>query len=237
MHPILFKVGPLTVYSYGVAVAAGFILASILSYRNAGRFGIDGNRAVDLLIVSLVSGIIGARALYVALNIGYYADNPFEIIDLSKGGLVWYGGFIAALLGGWSFVKRHKLDPWNTLDLLAPYIALAQSVGRIGCYMNGCCYATGSVPVQLYSSALLFAIFLILLLWRKARRFSGEIFLGYCVLYSVKRFLIEFIRVDNPRAIFGLTISQGLSVFLFAAALSIYILKVERWKKRSSRSR
>jgi prolipoprotein diacylglyceryltransferase len=103
--------------------------------------------------------------------------------------------------------------------------------------MNGCCYATGSVPVQLYSSALLFAIFLILLLWRKARRFSGEIFLGYCVLYSVKRFLIEFIRVDNPRAIFGLTISQGLSVFLFAAALSIYILKVERWKKRSSRSR
>lgn len=231
MHPILFKIGPLTVYSYGAFVALGFAVFALLIERRARAMKIDSGKMLDLAILILVSGIVGARIMYVTLNISYYVANPAELIDLSKGGLVWYGGLFAAFLAGSIFVKINKIDLWDTLDLIAPYLALGQSLGRIGCFFNGCCYGSGDAPVQLYSSAALLAIFIALRLWQDARKFKAEIFLGYCMLYSIKRFAIEFLRADNPRILGGLTISQIISVFVFTLTLTLFIKRRAIWKE------
>jgi phosphatidylglycerol:prolipoprotein diacylglycerol transferase len=134
-------------------------------------------------------------------------------------------------------MKRKRADPWNTMDLLAPYIALAQGLGRIGCFLNGCCYGTGGMPVQIYSSLLLFVIFMILMLWQKVRRFTGEIFLAYCVLYSFKRFGMEFLRGDNPGVLFGLTLSQAISLAVISIALPAFIVKSYRWSAKGTASK
>ncbi|MBU0605597.1 MAG: prolipoprotein diacylglyceryl transferase [Candidatus Omnitrophica bacterium] len=243
MHPILLKLGPLNIYSYGVMVAVGFSTVAFLVYRRASKFGVNRDMVIDYLILVLVSGVIGARILYVFLNFGYYKADPIEILNLSKGGLVWYGGFIAAILASVWFANKRRVDLWSIADLLAPYIALGQAFGRIGCYLNGCCYGIPAPenfifgrthPTQIYSSILLVIIFVVLLKWQNARRFRGEIFMGYCILYSCKRFLIEFMRGDNPRIFLGLTVSQLVSAAVLIAALCIFKIKADEWKRKVS---
>jgi phosphatidylglycerol:prolipoprotein diacylglycerol transferase len=237
MHPVIFKLGPLNVYSYGFMVALGFAAATLCLYMRASKFGIDRNNVVDLMILMLVSGIAGARIFYILQNLSYYRLNPSEMPNLSKGGLVWYGAFISGLGVSAIYIKIKKMDFWASLDLAAPYIALAQALGRIGCFMNGCCYgvamADGLVhPTQLYSAASLVAIFIVLRIWQDHRHFKGEIFLGYCVLYSSKRFFMEFLRGDNPRIFFGFTISQVISCIVFVFSLGMLITMAAAWKKR-----
>lgn len=223
MHPILFELGPFTVYSYGAFVALGFVVFTLLAQRRALVINLDAGKILDLNILILVFGIIGARIMYVLLNIRYYAANPFELADLSKGGLVWYGGVFAAFLAASIYLKKNRMDFWDTADLIAPYLALGQTFGRIGCFFNGCCYGDNGVPVQLYSSAALLGIFLVLRFWQDSRKFKGEIFLGYCMLYSAKRFAIEFIRADNPRIFACFTVSQIISIFVFTLAFGLFI--------------
>lgn len=254
MHPILIKVGPFAVYSYGVMVAIGFAAAAFLVYRRSSKFGLDRNRMVNLLAILLLSGIFGARTLYIFLNLSFYQANPLEIIMLSNGGLVWYGGFAAALITLIFYLWVNKISFWQAADLIVPYVALAQGFGRIGCFLNGCCYGiavkaltpfavtfpfdeTSRLPSQLISGALLFLIFIILRVWQDRRRFGGEIFLGYCMLYSFKRFIVEFLRSDSPRILFGLTISQILSIAVFIIAAALFLKKAGGWKKRLSVSK
>lgn len=249
MHPILLRLGSFTVYSYGVMVALGFGLATLLIYGRASRFHLDKDKAIDLAIIILIAGVIGARAVYILLNMDYYLANPVEIVYLSRGGLVWYGGFLAGMSALIFYIRKKGLDFWNVTDLFAPYIALAQGFGRIGCFLNGCCYGipapSGHIfavtfpyenipryPTEIYSMLALFLIFALLSLWQDKRHFVGEIFLGYCILYSSKRFLIEFLRGDNPKILFGLTVSQVVSVFVFLIALRLFVKKMAQWKKR-----
>lgn len=254
MHPVLLKFGPFTIYSYGLMVALGFALAAFLIYKRANSFGIDKDKMIDLAILILISGVLGARVLYVLLNLSYYRSNIFEIFDLSKGGLVWYGGFISALVLLVWYIRKKSMDFWNVADLIAPYAALAQGIGRIGCFLNGCCYGVAAPagyplavifpgesiarqPTQVYSSLALVLIFIILRLWQDRRRFAGEIFLGYLLLYSLKRFLAESLRGDNPGMLRGLTISQGFGVVVFIIAITVFALKAAKWKKRISGSK
>ncbi len=243
MHPILLKSGPITVYSYGFMVAVGFSLAAFLVYRRAPKFDMDRDKMMDYLILILISGVAGARILYILLNFGYYKANPAEILNLSGGGLVWYGGFAAAFLASIWFLKRRDLDFWSVSELIAPYVALAQAFGRVGCYLNGCCYGIIAPdhflfgerhPTQIYSAVLLFIIFIVLVKWQDRRRFKGEIFLGYCALYSCKRFFIEFLRADNPKIFLELTMSQLISAAVFLAALIIFKAKADEWGKKAS---
>ena len=237
MHPILAKFGVITIYSYGVMVAAGFGLASFFIYKRAEKFGLNKDKILDFLIIILVAGILGGRLLYVLLNFGYYAARPLEIPNLSKGGLVLYGGFMTALAAAAAFLKKERLNFWAVVDLVAPYLALGQAFGRIGCFFNGCCYGANGAPVQLYSSLALIGIFLALRFWQDARKFNGEIFLGYCMLYTVKRFVIEFIRADNPRIFICFTISQIISIFVFMLALGLFIKRRSLWKEKNTGSK
>lgn len=251
MHPIIAKLGPLYVYSYGLMVAIGFAAATILAYKQAPRFGIDKDKIIDFIIIILIGGVIGGRVLYVLTNMSYYAANPAEIINISKGGLVWYGAFLFGIIIAVLFVKINKINFWEGGDLLAPYIALAQGFGRIGCFLNGCCYGTvvpaanmlsvifpnESVyrhPVQVYSAVFLIILYLILRIWQDKRHFSGEVFLGYAVLSSAGRYGLEFLRGDNPKIFINMTMSQIISIGIFTLSLLILIYRYASWKKRPS---
>lgn len=237
MHPILFKIGPVPIHSYGTMIAIGFALSAFLVYRRAGIFGIDRDFALDLLVFALLAGIAGARAFYVGLNFGYYVSNPLEIPNLAMGGLVWYGGFASAVIFSVLYCRIKGVDTWSVLDLVAPFLALAQAIGRIGCFLNGCCYGRGGHPAQLYSAAALALIFIILYVRQSARVFSGEVFLFYCMLYPAKRFFVEFFRGDNARIFAGLTLSQAISIPFFIAAVVLFAKRRTVWKKNASTSK
>ncbi len=251
MHPVLAKIGSFTVYSYGVMIALGFGLGIYLAARRAHIFGVTREDLLDLALFILIGGIAGARLFHVALNYDYFKSRPLEVILLSRGGLAYYGAFAGGLAAGLVFKLWKKIPFWNTADLLAPYVALGQSIGRIGCFLNGCCYGGAASddfplrvhfphdtvarhPVQAYSSLILFALFVALRSLRERRRFAGEVFLAYAIAYPFQRFFIDFLRDDTPRAVFDLTVSQLMSVPLFAASVVIYLLLYRRWKNTRS---
>ena len=259
MHPVLFTLGPLTIHTYGVLIASGFLAGMFLAVREAKRQGINPDRILDLGMYILAAAVIGSRILDVAVEYKYYAAHPLEIFMIWRGGLVFYGGFIAALLTGVWYLNRHRLPIWKTGDILAPSIALGQAIGRLGCLSAGCCYGKpttlpwgitftdpGSLamlgvplhPTQLYESVGDFGIFLGLYLFRKKKAFDGQVFWLYVLCYSVLRFLVEMVRGDAVRGfvhIAGLTLSTsqavGIVAFLTAATM------LSRLKKASRRAK
>ncbi len=229
MHPILFKLGPLTFYSYGLMLAVAYLVSSSLAARDARRIGakIHPNQVANLFFFTLIGGIVGARIFYIIANWDFYRVNLHQILRLDQGGLVWYGGLIGGFLIAAGYLTLKKLPFLETFDLVSPYLALAHSIGRIGCFLNGCCFGkpTHSIfgvyfpnrlipihPTQLYSSVGLFIIFLVLLQWRKRKRFTGEIGLAYLFLYSLGRFGVEFLRGDSLSVWSGFTLAQLISI-------------------------
>ena len=175
MHPILFTIGPITIYSYGVMLAAAVLVCTYFLSVDAKRYHISRETAYDLVFWCMLWGIIGARIFYVFIEWSYFSGNLLEIPMLQKGGLAWQGGFLGGALAGVWFARRKKLSLRPLLDLAAPYIALGQSIGRIGCFLNGCCYGKPIAwgiyfpahnarlyPTQLFECVGLFIIFLIL---------------------------------------------------------------------------
>jgi phosphatidylglycerol:prolipoprotein diacylglycerol transferase len=244
MMPTLFKCGFLTVYTYGVCVAVAFLVAGGLIAREARRKKKDENAFYNLCIVLLVGGIIFARLFYVALNWSYFKGDLLEIVKLQHGGLVWFGGLIGSFLCGLGYVRLKKMSVLETLDILAPYAALAQAIGRIGCFFNGCCYGLESAygiyfpvhgrilfPSQLVDSFTLVVIFVILRLVGEKGK-TGEVFCFYLLLAALQRFLLEFVRGDVRPFYFHLSIFQWISIALFFGGLVFYFLL--RWKKNTA---
>lgn len=259
MHPILFKIGPfiigtfkigpIVIYTYGFFIALAFISGILWSSREAKRLGENPERIMDLGFLLTLSAIIGARILFILLNLQEYLDHPQNIIKIWEGGLVFHGGLIASILVGLLYLKKHHLRTWKYADILAPALALGQSIGRIGCLMAGCCYgketscqwairftdpnslATLNVPLhptQIYESIGTLLIFATLLGIRKKKSFEGQIFWIYIALYSVLRFTIDFFRGDEIRTFFyhTLSLTQVLGVVLFLSAIyMLWLLK------------
>ncbi len=240
MLPILLELGPFKVYSYGLVLASAFAVSTYLAMRQARKESIDGNFIIDLAILLVFFGIAGARLLFVLQNLGYFAENPLEIIMVFKGGLSMYGGILASFFGGLWFIKRRKKDFWKIADLLAPFIMLGQAIGRIGCFLNGCCYGkhTDSClgvkfpalahkvhPTQLYESAGSLLLFFILLYLKNRKHFKGQIFITYLLSYAALKFFIDFFRGDEEIAFLRLSLSQLLSIGIFIAALILYFKK------------
>jgi phosphatidylglycerol---prolipoprotein diacylglyceryl transferase len=146
MHRMLLHIGPITVYSYGFMLALAFILGTVLAQAKARKQGIDPNKILDLVFAILVSSIIGARALFVAINWQYYKTNLLDVFKVWEGGLVFYGGFLLAFFAAVWFIRKNALPVWKILDIIAPSTALGIALGRIGCFLNGCCY--GSLSSQ-----------------------------------------------------------------------------------------
>lgn len=245
MHPIICQIGPLTIYSYGLMLAVGILLAVNFAGAQAQKQGIDKAVVVNAVFIAAFSGVAGARVFYVIENLHYYSKNPLEIFMLQYGGLSWFGGLAAALLCLTAYLKKRKVSAIRVFDLLAPFTALAQSIGRIGCLLNGCCHGKESlrwgiyfkthnaflIPTQIYSSLFLLALFVILRMMQERRPAAGSVFLAYLLIYSLCRFFIEFLRADNSRVLFGMTLFQFISIAAFFASLFL-LFRIFCGKKR-----
>jgi phosphatidylglycerol:prolipoprotein diacylglycerol transferase len=237
MHPEICRFGHFTIYSYGLMLVIAFMVGSTLAAQAAKRNNIDPDIIFNLSFFVFILGIVGARIFYVLDNLNYYLNNPLEIIMLQKGGLAWFGGLILGTISGYIYIKVNKLPAYKIIDLFAPFLALGQSIGRLGCFLNGCCFGKESalgiysaaqdallIPTQLYSSFLLLIIFVILRIMQDKPHKDGQIFFTYLLLYSVKRFSIEFFRGDSPAFFYGLTLFQVLSLAVFFLAATKLIL-------------
>lgn len=246
MHPILFKIGPLTIRTYGVMLASAFFLALALAIRQAKKEGVPTEKIVDLGLYLLIAAILGSRLLFVLTELNYYIKHPLNIFKIWEGGLVFFGGLILAIPVGIYYIKKNNLPLWKVADIGAPSIAIAQAVGRIGCFSAGCCYGKPTNlpwavvfkdpeslarlniplhPTQLYESLGTFFLFLFLIFMRKRKSFDGQLFWLYVLLYSALRFFIEFFRGDEIRGMLlggPLSTSQGIGIPL--AVLAIYML-------------
>jgi len=239
MFPVLLEIGPVTVYSYGVMVAVAFLVAAALASKRASLFNVSSEFISSLAIVVLISGVVGARILYVLDNLNYFSAHAREIFFINKGGLVFYGGFISAFVIGLIYTRFKKASIPDTADLVAPFVILAHSIGRIGCLLNGCCYgrvipdnlknlpifkSLAVYPTQLMSSVGLFLMFLVLLRTQKKRRFPGQVFLVYLIIYGTFRLLIEFLRADLISVLYIFTLTQLISIVCVVVGSLLYIV-------------
>ena len=247
MYPVLFRIGPFTLHTYGVFVAIAFLSAIALALREARKQGEDANKILDLSFYMLVAAIVGSRILYVLVNWSAFRHDPLEIVRIWRGGLVFYGGFIGALLTALWYIRRKGLPLLKTADIVAPSIAFGQSVGRIGCFFAGCCYgkacdlpwgvtfthpeslAPKGVPLhptQLYSSLNSLFIFLLLAGLGRIKSFDGQIFWAYVLLYGVTRSILEHFRGDERGMFLGgmLSISQLIGLIMAVIAIAMMII-------------
>lgn len=240
MKPVLFSFGALHLYSYGLCIAIGVLLSLFLMKRRALLEGFPKpDEVFDMSFAILVWGFLGARLFYVVQNFSYYVAEPLKIFAVWEGGLIFYGGAIMAFVGfGWA-VRKKRLPFWRTLDFIAPYGALAHAFGRIGCFLNGCCY--GKIcdlpwavrfpglpyavhPAQIYEAGYDLMLFAFLLARSKRARFDGEITLLYFLLYGLGRYLIEFLREPGWMWL-GFTLNQWMSVAIMVAAFILFQLR------------
>ena len=242
MCPILFRLGGLTVYAYGFFLATGFILGLALAVLKARRAGIPFERVVDLFFLTVLSGIVGARGLFVLINFNLFREDPLAIFKLWEGGLVFYGGLVLAAVVAIVYLRIRRLPVWKLADMFSPPVSLGLFFGRIGCFFAGCCYGQETSlpwgvifrdgrslaplhvplhPTQLLDAVNGLGIFFFLLWWEKRKRFDGQVFWLFLLLYSCGRFLVESLRGDPRGFVLGglLSTSQGLGVLLAAGAL------------------
>jgi phosphatidylglycerol:prolipoprotein diacylglycerol transferase len=238
MYPVLFRIGGLSIFAYGVMLALAFGVGAYGLTREGKKVGLPEDKLLDMTIWILVASIVGSRLLYILIELPIYLANPLSVFHIRSGGLSFHGGLIAGIAISLWYLHRHKLPQGKVADLAAPYLALGYAIVRIGCLLNGCCfgrpadvpwalpgaYADNTLrhPAQLYAFLASFLIFLILW-WRKNKtRFPGQLFLEYIILYSVYRFVIEFFREVSPHAGFftlGQTVSLIGAVGAFVAIL------------------
>ena len=250
MYPELFKLGPVTVYTYGVLLAAAYLFGLKLAMTRAKSRGLDPNRALDLGIAIIISALVGAKLLLLLVDFDRFRQSPAELFSIVRSGGVFYGGLIAAVAVAFWYMRRHRMPLWTTCDVFAPGIALGHAVGRLGCLMAGCCYgrptsvpwavtftdpaAAANVgtplgvalhPTQLYESAAEALILLLLLSTeKKGRPFEGRTFWVYMLLYGISRFVIEFFRGDDRGVVLGaVSTSQFISLVLVPLAVGMLI--------------
>ncbi|MFH1854124.1 MAG: prolipoprotein diacylglyceryl transferase [Candidatus Omnitrophota bacterium] len=248
MHPIVAEFGPFTIYSYGMMVAIAFIIGIYFARLEALRRNIKSELVYDLVFFLAIGSLIGARLYYLAFfNPASFIKDPISVLKIWEGGLAIHGAILGGILSGILFSRLRKMSFWKIADITAPSLILGQAVGRIGCFLNGCCFGTptqsifgirfpgGSLPdiaysglpvhpTQLYEFALDLAGFFMLWSIRRRLKFDGGLFLLYLVIYSAIRIIVSGLRGDSLY-IWGSTIkiAQAVSAVIFIIAALIFI--------------
>ena len=242
MHPFI-KLGPLALPTYGLLMVAGALSAFLLLLHTWRFRAVRRDDAYYAAIYAVIGGLIGAKLLYVIVELPYILQNPAALLDMLTGGAVFYGALIGGVIGGVLYVRRYKTSIPDTADVLLPSLALAHAFGRVGCFFAGCCYGmecdspisvvypAGGYPpagVPLLPTQLMEAAFLLLLtaflVWRlhKSKK-TGEIAGWYALLYGAWRFIIEFFRSDPRGAVGMLSTSQFISMFLIPLGVLLLV--------------
>ncbi|MCX8107832.1 MAG: prolipoprotein diacylglyceryl transferase [Verrucomicrobiae bacterium] len=244
---IALDFGSIKVTWYGIAVVCGFVAGLWTASRRAQNAKLDPEAVADLGLWLMIGGIAGARFWYVAANWKEeFAGRPlWEVLAIFRGGLVFYGGLVGAALATILYARARALPLWKLADVLAPSIPLGHFFGRIGCFINGCCYGSACSlpwavryrdipydnpgqplhPVQLYEAFLNIVLYVYLARHHATKKFDGEVFAHYLAAYGIVRFGVEFFRGDYAaRYIIGwLTPGQIASVIFCLAGLMIWV--------------
>ncbi len=242
-------IGTLTIYTYGVLLAAAYLLGLQLALTRAKTRGLDSARVMDLGIYIIISALVGAKLLLLVTDFQTFKTNPAELLNLFREGGVFYGGLIVAVLVALWYIRHVGLPLWTTCDVFAPGIALGHVIGRFGCLFAGCCFGRPTTvpwaitftsrfahdnvgtplniplhPTQLYEAGaeLLILIFL-LTTERSGRKFAGRTFWLYMLLYAISRYIIEFYRGDERGAVGPFSTSQFISLLLAPLAVTMLL--------------
>jgi phosphatidylglycerol---prolipoprotein diacylglyceryl transferase len=245
MFPKFLSYGDFFLPTYGVLVAAGFLIGLWVTTRLARREKMNPEAITNLAVYCALSGLAGAKLLMFLFDIGYYLQHPAEIFSITtlRAGGIFYGGFIAALLVAYVYIKRQRLPGLRVADVFAPGLALGHGLGRLGCFAAGCCWGAACDrpwavtftdpdayrlvgvplgeplhPTQLYEAAAEFIIFGLLYRRIQTDRRPGFVIGLYLVLYSAARFVVEFLRAHDQANPFGgpLSAMQWVALGLFA---------------------
>jgi phosphatidylglycerol:prolipoprotein diacylglycerol transferase len=254
MHPILFEIRGFPVYTYGVLLAAAYLLGLQFALARAKSRGLDPNRVMDLGIWIIISALAGAKLLLLIVEWDTYSRSPAELMTLVRSGGVFYGGLILAVLVAFWYMWRHRMPLWSVSDAFAPGIALGHVIGRFGCFFAGCCfgrptsvpwaitfhseYAARNVgtpiniplhPTQLYEAgAELLILGLLIATEKKGRAFPGRTFWGYMLLYGISRFILEFYRGDVRGTVGMFSTSQFVSLLIVPISITMLMLLARR---------
>jgi phosphatidylglycerol:prolipoprotein diacylglycerol transferase len=249
MDPVCFYIGSKAIYWYGVMLALGFLAAVVHLTVLGMREGRPAGFGSDAALWMMLAGILGARTAYVIVNFDLFSQDYWAMIRIDQGGLVFYGGFVFAVLAGVIFSRLKKISFWAFADYIVSALPIGHAFGRLGCLLNGCCYGKASDlpwaldqqeasrhPVQLYEALFNILVYFFLLYFYPRRRREGEVLAVYCMIYAAGRFSLEFLRGDERPAWHGFYVAQIMSaaLFVFGAAVWVWILKKGR-KLRSSR--
>ncbi len=245
-NPIAFTIFGIDIMWYGIIIALAMVLAVVIIYWRAPIHRISSERTLDFVLITVPAGVIGARLYYVFFDWNFYAGDFYKIINIRNGGLAIHGGLILGFLVAVLLCKIWDIKPLNLLDLTVPAVAIAQSIGRWGNYFNQEAHGgptdlpwaisvDGQMvhPTFLYESIWCFLLFLVLILVDNHRKFEGQIFLLYGMLYSLERFFVEALRTDSLM-IGSLKQAQVLSAIVFFIFLIVYIImrRKNKYKNR-----
>ena len=223
MHPEILHWGVLRITSYGLMLAIAFLAGTWLALRESRRLGLDEDPIVVVILVALAGAVVGARALYVAEHLRDFRGAYVSVPALWQGGLTLYGGIVAGTVAGLFMARRLGLPMWVVADALTPSLALGTVFGRVGCFLNGCCYGHptrlpwgvvfpadsfaglefGSAPVhpaQLYFAAAGLVLFLLVWVVRRRVRVPGVLFWSLVALLALVRLPLDFTRVYEAEA-------------------------------------
>jgi len=250
LYPVLFKLGPLEIKSYGLMLAVAFMVGYLLALRRAKRNRIDHAVLLDLSFYILLSAVVGSRLFYVLTHWGQFSTHTLEVFYIWEGGLSMMGGVLLSLVVSFFFLKAKGVSFALMADTIAPSIAVGIALTRVGCFLYGCCYglptelawgvqfppnsAAGSHfhqhihPTQLYSAGYGLVIFLLLLAIERKRPPAGVLFGSLLALYAPARFIVDFFRYYEPEQYLhlgsvSLTNNQLICILLFA--LGAYLIK------------
>ena len=252
MYPILFKLGPLQVTSFGFMMAVAFLAGAWILRKELTRINKDPELAYELVMAGAIGGVVGAKVNFLLTHLDAVAIDPFGMI-FSGAGLVWYGGLIGGTIAVLYWAKKHGLSVGLTAGLMAPLSALGQGIGRIGCFLVGDDWGKASSvpwamsfpkgidpvdypvhPTQLYEMTALFIIFGIMWMNRKKIQTVWMPFWLYLVLSGIQRFIIEFYRKNTP-VLASLTLAQVTSIILIIiGSYSIYKIYESKVPKRAA---
>lgn len=250
MREVLFQIGGLRIFSYGFFVAVGILVATIWLVQQVKKEGKSPDFVIDVVLIGVIAGIIGARLFYIFLYQPEYLANPVQILYIWKGGLAFYGGLLLGFICILIYLFRAQIPILPFLDLAAPATALGYGIARFGCFMNGCCYGKVTTvpwgvvfpvidgatrhPTQLYSMLSSLLIFIILL-WIKGRgaRFRGQLFSLALILYGLFRSVIELFR-ENTQLSGGPMEASMAALVIAAFGGIIYVFLFIRSKRKGA---
>lgn len=235
-------IGPVTLHMYGLMIALGYMSALLISERRARKQGMDTDILYGIFWCAVLGGAAGSKLLFYLVNIPDILKDPSMLLQFQNGWVV-YGGIIGGVLASWGYCRYKKADFVQYLDLVMPAVAFAQGCGRIGCFFAGCCYGRETdsalsiqywqsayapngvklIPTQIYSSIGDFAIAFLLMAYARRKPAKGKVAAGYCILYSLGRFVIEAFRNDYRGEVGIFSVSQLISIFIMALGIGLFV--------------